>query len=156
MLRAPCLHFFCTFSESGFEMPTEHPNKVCNKHGYPFSFAHQAFLEGLCVPDTVGSTEVSRDTFKLITFKPHLPRSFCFIYFLFYLILTSKWCLTKNEVHQSSDIFPFARSIQNISLTFLLLKLLFCLSPQGHCELPGARNSFFVFTTVNSNSGCSI
>lgn len=139
MLRVPYLHFICTLQTPNILSQV----LICLlkiKVGYIIiisihSYLHTKHFLGACICQIHWGVLKYPVTFKLTTFKLHLPRSFYFVSFLFYLIFTSEWYLNKNENHQSYDrFFSFSRSIQNI-LTFLLLELLFFLYPQGHCEL---------------------
>ena len=105
-------------------MPIQHQNTVYNKPLYSFSYIHQILLRYVHMQDTMGSPEITTDTFKLINFKPHLPRSFYFIDFFFYLILSREWCLNKNENHQSYDrFFSFSQfsSVQSLCRVWLFV-----------------------------------
>ena len=112
-------------------MPTEHQNTVCNKPLHSFSYTHQILLRYVYMPDTMGSTEITTDTFKLINFKPHLSRPFYFINFFFYLILSCEWCLNKNENHQSYDRFFSFSQFSSVAQSCLTL----C-HPMD-CSMPG-------------------
>ena len=102
-------------------MPTEHQNTVYNKPFHSFSYICQILLRYVYMPDTMGSPEITTDTFKLMNLKPHLPRSFYFINFFFYLILSNEWCLNKSKNHQSYDRFFSFSQFSSVAQSCLTL-----------------------------------